>query len=178
MAQKYLITQTDIKVYRPAAELDDERIKPFILEAQNTDLKPVLNNALFYDFITNFDDTLPINQPYTDLLNGKEWTIDSNVEFFEGVKPMLCYYALARFIEGNPFHVTRFGVVTKIQQQSEKATPEEIRMICNGLRSSAISYQNDVIRFLENNPTNYPLYNTAGASNNAARRTSFNFFKL
>lgn len=179
MILKYLITQEDIRRYRPTAELDEARIQPSIIEAQNNDLKPVLNNAFFYDFITKFDDSADaMYAKYQSLLNGKEWTYNANLEQFNGVMPMLCYFALARFVESNPFHVTRFGFTKKVVTQSEQALPEEIRIMTNSLRSTAISYQNDVIRFLENNPSDYPLYNTGGASENAGHRTSFNFFRV
>lgn len=178
MIDKYLITQDDIKRYRPTAELDEARIQPYIIEAQNNDLKPVLNNALFYDFHSKFDVSADASYTkYQELLFGKEWTYNANPEYFNGVCPMLCYYALARFVEGNPINVTRFGIVKKVTQQSEQANFEEIRALVNSLRSAAMGYQNDVIRFLENNPTTYPLYDTGGASSESGHRTSFNFFR-
>lgn len=178
MIDKILITQSDIAAYRPTAELDEARIIPFIMEAQNADLKPVLNNALYYDFMTNFDNTGHASYSvYQELLNGKVWTYNALSEYYSGIKPMLCYYALARFIVNNPFHVTRMGVVRKVVTQSEQASPDDIRMLVNDLKSNALSYQNDVIKFLENNTTTYPLYNTGGLSNPGVRTTSFNFFK-
>lgn len=179
MTDKYLITQDDIKRFRPTAELDEARIQPHIREAQDLDLKPVLNNALYYDFLLKFDSEADVMYTkYQSLLKGKVWTYNANQEQFSGITPMLSYYALARFIEANPFHVTRSGFVKKVVTQSETASAEEIRTMCNGLRSAAMSYQNDVVRFLENNNTDYPLYNTGGASENAGRSTSFNFFRV
>jgi hypothetical protein len=176
---KYLITQDDIKRYRPTAELDEARFLPFVLEAQYNDLRPVLNNAFYFDFISKFDVEADVMYTkYKDLLAGKQWTYNSNPEYFNGIRPMLCYFALARFVEMNPFHITRHGITKKIVAQSEQLTEAEIRIMVNSLKSTAISYQNDVIRFLENNPTDYPLYNTGGASENAAHRTSFNFFRV
>lgn len=176
---KYLITQDDIKRFRPTAELDDKRINPYILEAQILDLKPVLNDALFYDLLLKFDDSNDSSyEKYNELLNGKVYTYNAQTIFFAGVKAMLSYYALARFIVGNPVQITRMGVVTKINAQSEPASPQVINGAVNELRSAAITYQNEVIKFLENSTTDYPLYNTGGASENSARRTSFNFFKL
>lgn len=178
MTEKYLITQDDITIFRPTAELDEARIRPHIREAQDLDLKPVLNNALYYDFISKFDVESDVSySKYQDLLKGKVWTYNGNPEEFKGIVPMLCYYSLARYVELNPFHVTRTGVVKKVVNQSEAATQEEIRIICNGLRSAAMSYQNDVIRFLEQNPTDYPLYSSGGASDNAGHTTSFSFFR-
>lgn len=175
---KYLITKDDIKVYRPTAELDDARIKPFILEAQRMDLQPVLNDALYYDFVSKFDSSGdPMYAAYGELLTGKQYTYNTNQIYFDGVKPMMAYYALARFVVYNPINITRMGIVLKTTQQSEPVDPAQIKMLVNELRSSAVSYQNQVIKFLENNTSTYPLYNSGGASSNAARTTSFNFFK-
>lgn len=174
-----LITQDDIKLYRPTAELDDARINPFILEAQISDLKPVLNAALYHELLKAFNDPGHAkHQKYVDLLHGKEYTSNGLVIRFDGIKPMLCYYTLARFVVSNPVHITRFGIVAKTTQQSTPADPAAIRTVVNELRSTAIQYQSELIKFLCDNAADYPLYNQGGGSNNAARRTSFNFFKL
>jgi hypothetical protein len=175
---KYLITKEDIKVYRPTAELDDARIKPFILEAQRLDLKPVLNDALFYDFVLKFDETLDSSYAkYQELLTGKVYTYNSNSIYFDGIKPMLSYYALARFVIDNPINITRMSIVVKTVNQSTPADASQIKMFVNELRSAAMSYQNQVVKFLCDNSTTYPLYNSGGASSDMARTTSFNFFK-
>lgn len=175
---KYLITKDDILVYRPTAVLDDARIKPFILEAQRLDLKPVLNDALYYDLVLKFDSSGdPMYVAYGELISGKAYTYNGNPIYFDGIKPMLAYYALARFVVDNPINITRMGIVVKTVQQSEPVDPAQIRMLVNELRSSAVSYQNQVIQFLQNNISTYPLYNSGGGSANAARTTSFNFFK-
>jgi hypothetical protein len=174
-----LITQDDIKVYRPTAELDQERIVPYIREAQILDLKPVLNDVFYYDFVKRFNDSEDAKYAvYQSLLNGKEYTYSGDTYFFDGLKPMLCYYALARFVSGNPINITRAGIVVKTNQQSQPADASVIRAAVNELRSSAMFYQNDVVKFLERNPTDYPLWQTEGADSNTGRKTSLNLFKL
>ena len=175
----YLITKTDIKTYRPTAELDDARINPFIIEAQNMDLRPVLNDVLFYDFITKFNVTLdPMYAKYQKLLNGGTYTYNSQTIYFDGVKAMLSYYALARFVVANPVNVTRMGVAIKTLQQSEPADAATIKYFVNDLRGTAIGYQNQIIQFLITNPTDYPLYNLGGGASQQPNKTSFKFFKL
>ena len=80
-----IITIQDIKEVRPLAQLDPQRVDPYINEAQENDLRPILGDALFYDFITNIDTT-----KYRELLNGKTYTKNNYSIFFPGVKPMLC----------------------------------------------------------------------------------------
>jgi hypothetical protein len=177
---KYLITKADILTYRPTAVLDDARIKPFILEAQREDLCPVLNDAFYYAFVNDFDTGTGLNvtAAYEKLRTGGTYTYNSLTIQFDGVKPMLAYYALARFIENNSLNIVRMGVVIKSTDQSEPADAKAIQAAINALRSSALHYQNQVIKFLDNNISDYPIYNTGGGSENTGTKTSFNFFRL
>ena len=177
MAEKYIITKADILVYRPTAVLDDDRIKPYILEAQNMDLKPVLNDVLFLDFMKNYDNVDTAYDKYRDLLNGKEYTYEGQTIKCDGIKPMLCYYALARFIVNNPLNVTRMGIVVKATQQSEPADPAMIRAVVNDLKSIGVTYQHQIEKFLQYNTATYTLY-PYGESSNSNRKSGFKIFKL
>lgn len=178
MINTLLITQDDIKVFAPTAELDDARINPFILETQENNLKQVLNDAFYYDFMTK---VLVTGDPkyavYQDLLNGKTYTANSQTIDYPGIKPMLAYYSLARFARNNPVHITRFGVVSKTVQQSEQVQTGVLNGYIAEKNSVGLNYQNQVITFLLNNPTIYPLYNTGGGSLTTSR-ASFKMFKL
>jgi hypothetical protein len=176
---KYLITKTDILTFRPTADLDEGRIKPFILEAQRLDLKPVLNDALYYDFVLKFDAIAdPMYTVYQELLSGKEYSYNGDTIYFDGVKPMLAYFSLARFVVSSPVNITRLGIVTKLNAQSEPADAAMIKAVVNELRSAAIGYQHQVIQFLETKASTYPLYSSGGGSENIGTRNSFNFFRL
>lgn len=174
-----LITPAHIKAYRPTADIADDRITPYILEAQHNDLRPALNDVLYYDLMTKFTDSGDaMYTKYQELINGKAYTYNSNTVYFSGLAPMVAYHALARFLVNNPVNITRFGVVQKVNPQSEPISIAAIQAVVHELRSAAISYQNELIQFLETNITDYPLYNTGGASENLSTRTSFKFFKL
>lgn len=174
-----LITPTQIKSYRPTADLDDGRVTPFIIEAQQNDLRPVLNDALYYDLMTKFTATAdPMYAAYRDLINGKAYDYNGNTVYFSGIKPMLAYYTLARFIVNNPVNITRFGLVQKVNAQSEPIPQATINALVNELRSTAMNYQNELIKFLETKASTYPLYNEGGSSENIGTRNSFNFFRL
>jgi hypothetical protein len=175
----YLITKDDILIYRPTAELDADRIKPFILEAQRIDLRPVLNDVLYYDFVSKIAATGdPMYTKYQNLLNGVSYTYESSTIQFDGIKPMLSLYALARFVGANPANITRFGIVVKTPQNgSSPADATIVKHLVNELRSAAMSYQLQAVQYLDTLSSDYPLYNTGGASENVSRKTSFNFFK-
>lgn len=174
-----LITPSQLRAYRPHAVIDDDRITPFIIEAQQNDLRPALNDALYYDLMTKFtqagDD---MYSAYQDLIDGKEYTYGSHTVYFSGIKPMLAYFTLARFIVSQQVNITRFGVTQKLTPQSEPTSFAAIQAEANQMKSTAISYQNELIQFLETKASTYPLYNTAGGSSNISSRTSFKIFKL
>lgn len=179
MITETLITPAQIKAYRPTADLDDARVTPFILEAQQNDLRPILNDLLYYDLMKRFTDSADaMYANYQNLINGVDYSYNGGTIHFSGIKPMLAYYALARFIVNNPINITRFGVVQKVNPQSEPISSAVINSVVNDLRSTAMNYQLDLVKFLETRSSVYPLYQTGGASSNIGTMNSFNFFRL
>lgn len=168
MNKPILITLQDIKAVRPTAELDNVRWQPFATEAQDQDVKPILGDALYYQLMTT-----PAATAYAELLNGKTYTYNGETIYFEGIKPLIVYFFLARFIQNNAINITRFGVVSKVINQSQPVDAQVIRQVVNEMKSNAQTYKNDVERFLCQNPTTYPLYKGSNSNIN----TSFKMFQ-
>jgi hypothetical protein len=144
------------------------------LEAQDQDLRPILGDGLFYDFMTKFystGDAMYTN--YQNLLNGVAYTLNGQPVYFDGLKPMICYFTLARFIQNHPTHITRFGIVTKVVAQSQSVDPQVLRQVVNEMKSNAMTYKNQVDTYLGQNQTTYPLY--IGSDSNMT--TGFRMFK-
>jgi hypothetical protein len=172
MASNLIISLADLQQYRPVGDLDNKRVDPYILEAQENDLRPILNDALYKDFVEKYSQATTPN--YSELLNGKSWTYCGQTVQFNGVKPMLCYYTLARIIANNQINIVPYGVVQKVVQQSQPVDAGTLKMQISELRSVAIRYQNDLILFLENNISSYPLYNKLATVNQ--NKTGLKFF--
>ncbi len=164
-----LITIEDIKEVRPVAQLDPKRVDPYITEAQENDLRPILGDALFYDFVTNSSNT-----KYLDLLKGKVYTKGGYTISFPGVKPMICYFALARITHNNAINLTSYGVVQKEMNGSQPVDQRLIGAMVTELRDVANSYQSRLIDFLKYNETTYPLFNAS--SNKDEQEFGLNFF--
>jgi hypothetical protein len=172
--KRVLITLADIKQIRPTAELDGARWEPFALEAQDQDLRPILGDGLYYDFMREvFDSGDDMYADYQSLLNGVAYTYNGQTIYFDGVKPMLVYFTLARFVQNNPVHITRFGVVSKVVPQSQNVDGQVLRQVVNELRSCAMTYKNQVDTYLLENQETFDLY--IGSS--SAINTSFRMFK-
>lgn len=174
MEKRCLITLNDLKLLRPTAELDGVRYEPYCLEAQDQDLRPILGDGLFYDLMNEFYDTGDdMYTAYQELINGKSYSYNGQTIYFDGIKPMLGYFTLARLVQNHSTHVTRFGVVQKVVTQSQPVDPQTIRQIVNELRSNAQTYINQTKQFLLHNQTTYTLY--IGSENSG--NTSFRIFK-
>lgn len=164
-----IITIQDIKEVRPLAQLDPQRVDPYINESQENDLRPILGDALFYDFITNIDTT-----KYRELLNGKPYSKNGYSIFFPGVKPMLCYFSLSRITQNNAINLTSYGAVQKTMQNSEPIDQRILGALITELRDVANSYQTRVVEFLNDNQTTYPLFNVSSSKDEA--EFGLNFF--
>lgn len=174
-----LITVDDIKAVRPTADLDPERVEPYIREAQGLQLRAVFNDAFWYDFVTKYDN-MAGGDTYTNyqlLYTGGKYTVNGIDHYFSGIKPMLAYWTLVGFCS-NPNNITRYGITKKTPTNSEPITPEELRILIANLKDYATKAQLEVEGFLGKNLAKYPLYTSQGRSENSARRTGLNFFVL
>jgi hypothetical protein len=171
MAEIYIISKADIQKMHPIADVPQTRLDPYILKAQELDLKPILNEALYQDFITKFKSTGdPMYAAYQALLNGTTYTYSGQTVACAGLIPMLTAFTMARFLPMNQINVTRFSVVTKSNPQSEPVPGAQLTYIVNNLRAEAIAYQEQIERFLLQNQTTYPLYGRY--PNNVQQRSS------
>lgn len=174
MEKRVLITIDDLKAIRPLAELDGLRWEQYAVESQDQDLRPILGDGLYYDFMNEvFDTGDSMYAHYQSLLNGKSWTYNGQTVYFDGLKPMLCYFTLARLVQNNQVNITRYGVVSKVVPQSQPVDAQVIRHVVNELRSNAMTYKNQVDTFLLNNTSTYYLY----IGSQSAITTGFKMFK-
>jgi hypothetical protein len=171
MDKRVLITLSDIQALRPTAELDGVRWEPFCRESQDLDLRPILGDSLFYDFMTKFYQTGdPSYAIYQTLLNGTNYTYSGQDIYYDGFKPFVVYSTLARFVQNNPVNITRFGVVTKVVNQSQPVDPQVLRQVTNEYKSNAKSYENQIRQYLDNNQTTYTMYKGADVARNNSFR--------
>lgn len=158
--KKTLITIEEIRELRPTSKnIPQDRILPFILEAQQHDLKPVLGDALYLDFTKKFDQSGdPMYSKYRDLLYGCEYSYGGATLEFPGVVPFLVYATLTRYYPNAPVNLTAFGVTVKKAEESDQVDPKVIAAVVAELNSISISYQSDIEKFLATRATDYPLY--------------------
>ena len=174
MDKKVIVTIQDLKSIRPLADLQGSRWEQYAVESQDQDLRPILGDGLYYDFMTKvFDTGAAEYADYQLLLNGTSWSYNGQTVYFDGLKPMVSYFTMARFVQNNSINITRYGIVTKNLPQSTPVDQTMVSAIVNELRSSALTYKDQVDTYLLNNVSTYTLYIGSGS----AFETSFKFFQ-
>lgn len=173
---KLIITIENIKEFRPIAEsIPPARIIPYIQEAQQLDLKRLLGDPLYLDFMNRFDNSADGKYTaYQQLLNGVDYTYGTLTLNHPGLIGYMVYMSLARFMVNNPINITKYGAVQKTTDHSDPVDPKTMAAAVAELRSNALALQVDIIKFLTTNGTTYPLYNYQDGS--ALGETGVKFF--
>lgn len=146
-----------------STNIKPERLGIFICKAQELDLKPFLGYALYNDMLQHFNDdgTLKTDTPqaYKDLVNGAEY-LDKrgHIVLYQGLSPLLVYFAFARFIEDDSVHYTATGPVVKNRDNGAALTAAEITKLAEQQRSIANAYANETERFLRDHQSDLPLW--------------------
>ncbi|GAB3937022.1 DUF6712 family protein [Mucilaginibacter myungsuensis] len=159
-----LIDQTTFQRFEDISQnIKPERLAVFIAKAQELDLKPFLGYALYYDLLKHFntDGTLKDDAPqhYKDLVNGAEY-LDrrGNVVLYQGLAPLLVYFAFARFIEDNAVHYSATGPVIKQREGATSLSPADTTKLVQQQRSTANAYANQTEQFLKDHKADFPLW--------------------
>ena len=185
-----LITTETLQRYEDiAVNIKPERIKVFIQKAQELDLKPFLGYILYFDLIKSLeaDGTLKEDAPqhYKDLVNGCEYLDDNGyVVLYQGLQPVLSYFAFARFIEADSVHYTATGPVTKRYDNADALPAKDIVKLVQQHRSTANAYANETERFLMDHKEDFLVWHynhknrsarQSGPRIRAVDKTDFNF---
>lgn len=172
MAETALITITDVTGYRSVdTKFDSTRFAAFVGEIQRINLRGLLGDSLYLAFM-NSDRATGI---YADLLNGKDYTYESETIHFYGLKPVLCYWWLSLAAREGDLFMSQVGAINLVnnpQQNFESAKQRD--QVAIQYMQTAQQYANDVIKFLNENTLSYPLWK----STSEVSKTNFTTFKI
>ena len=171
------IFKADILAFWPLSlNIDDGRVNPYILRAQDNQLAAILGPELCLALITALEDdpTPPIPQRLTDLWEGVEYVKDRGPykRKFPGVKELLCAYAYSYLVDQNAVHVTRGGVTRKAGEGQENLTTKETGDKSQTAYSEAIRLEGEFYDFMSMKQRDYPEFYYSGP----AKAGAFNFF--
>ena len=137
---RLLISKEDFYEYKSIVQsCDPSRIMNYVKEAQKFDLVSVINKELIEDIQENLDE-------------------ERNQNLIPYIKPVLCYYSYARYINFGNVTDSATGFVQKINEYSQPASEKMISRLSLGARSLALGYAEDLVKFLNDNKTIYTLW--------------------
>lgn len=172
-----LITKTEIgAVYDIGKNIGDGRINSHIRTAQQQYIKAVLGELLYFDVITN-----PATVPNAKLLDGGTYEPNgtgTGLILFSGIKDVLSSYSYAELVENNPTFITRGGNKNKnvLDSDNQRQGSNNIRVI-SGM-SDGIRRQAELIRFLDKNRSDYPLYEKTTDYAEKPQKSGFRITKI
>ncbi|MEM9076298.1 MAG: hypothetical protein AAGC43_04625 [Bacteroidota bacterium] len=141
---------------------DEKKAEEAIQQAQNVDLYDLLGN-FYFDVLNN-----SLQAAYSPLLNGSTFTYNEKSYTHLGLKEVLADFAYARYINLVNANVTPFGMVTKLNQDSNPVPPQVIRdTVKNAQVDADVKFR--IIRiYLEANRTTFERYFSGDKPKNIA----------
>lgn len=154
-----LITLAQIQQYKGITGNVDvsKQLRPYILEAQDLDLRIFLGDEFYIDLLDDYDAS-PSLVKYSDLYNGVDYTYSTYKYRCDGIVPLLVNFAYARYLSMANIHSTPYGLMRKTSENSEAITDQQQARIIAQAKSQAIVYQERVKNYLDRNYTLYPLW--------------------
>lgn len=147
------VTQSDFsRIFYLPANFDYTRVMvPCVLEAQQFDLR----KAIGVEFYDNEVSMILDNEGAADVGN---LTVSAYNGIYNYIRHAVLYYAYARYLLVQDEHVTRTGVVSKVNQYSEPINEKRITRRVNEQREKATAYIRDMISYMEDRPTEYATF--------------------
>jgi hypothetical protein len=147
-----------------------KKLNPYIKEAQELDLLPILGQEFYWALIVDFE-LSPSLPTYSDLFNGSSYILNGHSYKHQGLKLALVYFAYARYRMNANEEETATGLVNKTTPYSEPASEKAISRRVDQARSAAFAYMEPVIKYLNDKSSEFPLWkNTCKAPNKRSIR--------
>lgn len=120
---EHLITPAELSQFgRPiSTKTDEDKLKAYIIEAEQMNIKPVLGDDLFLSILEKGED----DDKVRTLLNGGTYQSDDRIYSFAGLKSAISYYVYAKYLMVGDFNATRFGVMMKEDSYSSHISSSE-----------------------------------------------------
>ena len=154
-----LITKAQAMAFlQIAVGVADNEYEKFIEQAQDFDLKELVCEEFFYDLLKN-----KAEPNYVKLIDGGEYEYNGNNYSFKGLAGVLSFFSYARFQLESPAVSTSFGMQFKTTPNSTPVPLEERRNTYYQKKSQANKLMEDVVKFIERNITDYPLWDSCNS---------------
>ena len=172
-----LLTLAEINQYRDLSlNLDTTRIDQSVRESQLDELNNFLGEELYLLFIEDWDGSTFVTQKFIDLWEGVDYVNNSKSIRYYGLQPAISLYSYARMLDNLQLNATRSGAVTFIDDESEPTEQPQIATKVKSARGQALVYLARADKFLNENKSDYPQYQTKDTV--VQQKFSLKFFKV
>lgn len=160
MAAKIILKKADVEVYRNiSANFNQERFDAFAFEVQQTQLRELLNDALYYKLYNDLSALgVPQNAPYINLVDGTTYEYNNETIQYFGLKPFLVYHWLSVNLREGDLFQSEYGNIQysdNPQDNMTKSSQKTIDAISGNYMKNVTSYRNNITRFLNENQSDY-----------------------
>lgn len=178
MAEQIIIAQTDIiNFWDVSPNVDTNKIDAGILRSQQSDLKKILGDPLYYAFIEDYNGTTWDTPAYQTLFDGEPYEYQSSTIYFNGVKPLLCGYAWKRIFINTRINVVEDGQVQKVVEESDYLEDFQMRANERKVIDDTIRLEGELLQYLNTKRNDYPLFNKR-TSTSQDNKTSYRFWRV
>lgn len=130
-----------------------DRIEPYILQAIEHDLKPLMCHDFYYDILNNWQE-----DDYQLLIHGDSYVEDGITKTMNGLKAVIAYFAHARYTLYGNVQDTPFGKVLKDNDYSTPASERSLNQIAADSMKCANDHYLEVVRYLDTKKETFTIY--------------------
>ena len=136
----------------------EKDLNPFILEAQDFDLRQFLGDPFYLALQNDFDENTKTFTDFDELWNGSEYQVSGMTIKHDGLKMILIYQAYARYILNSGSTATPSGFMKKTNQYSEAIDVKELSIKSNQAKAGATAYELRSTNYLDYKNSDFPLW--------------------
>jgi len=136
----------------------NNNIETAIESTEQIEIKERLGNVLFSDIEKN-------RATYTLLLNGGEYTYNSQLYSFKGLLYAIAWQAFANYTKLSNNNATAYGTVFKNSEYSQPVSDDNLKKAVNIYQERATYYINECIQYLKRT-NNYLFLNSCDVISN------------
>lgn len=149
-----LITFSQQQTIKPISANNEDRFEQIMLETENTELQDLLGLELYNDVVLN-----PTTTENARLIAGLSWEYGNATIKMHGLKYVLAYYFYANYIYESDLQDTFSGVKIHRFDESNDADKSRKDKQAKRARENSGKYWTEVKLYLDNNSSDYPLWN-------------------
>lgn len=132
--------------------IDTNKMRVCIEETERMDMKPIFGQALMHELREN-------ECAHRLLLDGGEYGTEDGLFEFAGLKKAEAYFVYARLLSVIDNNITRFGMVNKETEQSNRVAWAAKNKEIEEAKETALQYAKDCIRYMRTE-SKYDSYQT------------------